>query len=75
MVMAWRRWCGNDGEVVTVVEVMMWCRRCGGDWWVWRGGVDGGYRGVWCPEHGQTVPEFGRKKRGGEGWWLGLVYK
>ncbi|GJV13322.1 retrovirus-related pol polyprotein from transposon TNT 1-94 [Tanacetum coccineum] len=42
MVMAWRRWCGSGGEVVTVVEVTMWCRGCGGGWWVWRGGVDDG---------------------------------
>ncbi|GJW36607.1 zf-CCHC domain-containing protein, partial [Tanacetum coccineum] len=52
-------------------EVMMWCRGCGGGWWVWRGGVDGGCRGVWWPEHGRTAPKFGRKKRGGRGWWLG----
>nr|GEW31742.1 hypothetical protein [Tanacetum cinerariifolium] len=28
------------GEEVMVVEVMTWCRGCGGGWWVWRGGVD-----------------------------------
>ncbi|GJW11219.1 hypothetical protein Tco_1577046 [Tanacetum coccineum] len=71
MVMAWRRWCGSGGKVVTVVEVMMLCRGCSGGWWVWRGGVDGGCRGVWWPEHGRMAPEFGRKKRGGGGWWLG----
>ncbi|GJV31976.1 hypothetical protein Tco_1392376 [Tanacetum coccineum] len=75
MVMAARRWYGSGGEVVTVVEVMMWCRGCGGGWWVWRGGVDGGCHGVWWPEHGRTAPEFGPKKRGGGGWWLGSEVK
>ncbi|GJX84217.1 hypothetical protein Tco_0334991 [Tanacetum coccineum] len=66
--MAARRWYGSGGEVVTVVEVMMWCRRCGGGWWVWRGGVDGGCHGVWWLEHGRMASKFGQKKRGGGGW-------
>ncbi|GKC34923.1 hypothetical protein Tco_1047307, partial [Tanacetum coccineum] len=60
MVMAWRRWCGSDGEVVTVVEVTMWCRGCSGGWWVWRGSVDDGCRGVAAGRLAEDQPKVGR---------------
>ncbi|GJW41651.1 hypothetical protein Tco_0067496, partial [Tanacetum coccineum] len=53
---------GGSGGVAAMMVAAVGYDDLGGGWWVWRGGVDGGCRGVWWPEHGRTALEFGRKK-------------
>nr|GEW65712.1 protein kinase-like domain, concanavalin A-like lectin/glucanase domain protein [Tanacetum cinerariifolium] len=60
------------GEEVTVVEVMTWCRGCGGGWWVWRG-VDDDDDGGDVAVDGVEVVEVVWMRSGGgmaDGRWL-----